>query len=113
MSRVPMYDAMATMFNHAKGTMQLPELDALATLAEHASDEARRLSSVCGGLACLVEDDASKGRCGSFHDDAAGLFDLLCALSHSFDTIAGMAHVGDEARFLANERRAAEGRVKP
>lgn len=101
----PMYDTMSTLFEHAKGSISDADLESFASLTEHAADEARRLADVCEGLACTIASDARGGiRAGSF-EDADGAFTLLCAMSHSFDTLAAMAHAGDQATYYLNCRR--------
>lgn len=103
--RRPMYDTMTTLFEYAKGSISDKDMEEFASLTEHATDEALRLAQVCEGIACTVESDARGGHpAGSFHG-ADSVFTLLCALAHSFDTIAAMAHVGDEATYHLNCRK--------
>lgn len=105
----PVYDTMSTLFEHAKDRISVAELESFAGLTEHAVDEARRLSDVCEGIACTVSSDAQGDiRSGSF-EGADGVYTLLCALSHSFDTLAAMAHVGNQAAASLHRRRM-EGR---
>ncbi len=98
-------DAMALMFQRGKANMSTEELDGLASLSDYAADEARRLSVVCEGLGCLISyDSRNPTGAGSFRggDDVS---DLVFALGHSFDVLAGMIHVGDEATYEANRRK--------
>jgi len=101
----PMYDTMSTLFECAKDRIGNKDMKEFASLTERATDEALRLAQVCEGLACTIDSDARGGsRAGSF-EDADSAFTLLCALAHSFDTIAAMAHVGDQATYYLNRRK--------
>lgn len=98
-------DAMALMFQRGKANMSTEELDGLASLSDYAADEARRLSAVCEGLGCLISyDSRNPTGAGNFRDGEA-VSDLVFALGHSFDVLAGMVHVGDEATYEANRRK--------
>ena len=104
----PMHDAMVTLFEHAKDRLTDQELESLANLTELARDEARRMSVVVEGLACLIADDDAVG---TFHD-RGDVFKLLCSLSHSLDTIAAMTYAGEWAAYHGNERRSGKDRRK-
>ncbi|MFT3759341.1 hypothetical protein [Thauera sp.] len=99
--------AMRTMFNQSKQHLSMDELKTLESLAEEAADEARRLSGICEGLGCLIsaDGDRTSRRAGNFRS-ADDVPELLFSLAHSFDTIAAMVEVGEEAAFLLNERKA-------
>lgn len=98
-------NAMALMFQRGKANMSTEELDGLASLSDYAADEARRLSAVCEGLGCLISyDSRNPVGAGNFRD-GEDVSDLVFALGHSFDVLAGMVHVGDEATYEANRRK--------
>ena len=98
-------DAMALMFQRGKANMTTEELDGLASLSDYAADEARRLSAVCEGLGCLIDYDSRNPTGAGNFRDGEDVSALVFALGHSFDVLAGMVHVGDEATFEANRRK--------
>lgn len=107
-----MHRALTTLYGRAKDGMTIEELKSIGNLVEAAGDEARRLSTVCEGIACLVSSDGDAPlECGSFRTPSA-LFELLCSLSHGFDAIASMIEIGQEADFRAREL-AADREVRP
>lgn len=109
MKATTMLGVMETLFEHAKGTMPISDLEAVAHLSDHAVDEARRLSGICEGIACLVASDSEGGtQAGSFQDPD-GFFGLMCALAHGFDTVAAMVQLGAQASYHATRRRAELG----
>lgn len=62
-----------------------------------AAAEAARQAEVTQSIGCLVsEDGQSSTRFGSFQN-SEDVFGLLCALSHSLETIGAMAEVGSYA----------------
>lgn len=111
----PVIDAMAMMYERGKASMSDADLEELTCLSELAVDEARRMGDVCSGIGCLIAyDGRTKTGAGNFRD-AGDVSSLLFALGHSFDTLAGMVHVGDRAtyeirlRALTKQQHAEEG----
>ena len=98
-------DAMQMMFQRGKATMSTDELDGLASLSDYAADEARRMAVLCEGLGCLIDYDSRNPTGAGNFRDGEDVSDLLFALGHSFDVLAGMVHVGDEATYEANRRK--------
>lgn len=97
-------DAMALMFQRGKANMSTDDLEGLASLTDYAADEARRLSAVCEGLGCLISYDGRNPTGAGNFWDGEDVSTLLFALGHSFDVLAAMVHVGDEANFEAGRR---------
>lgn len=98
-----MSNVLTTLYERAKDSMTIDELKSVGSLVEAAGDEARRLSSVYGGIACLVSADGDAPlRSGSFQTPDS-LFELLCAVANGFDAIASMIEIGQEADFRAHE----------
>ncbi|AVR89537.1 hypothetical protein Tharo_2649 [Thauera aromatica K172] len=92
-----MHTALCTLYERAKDGMTIQELETVAQLTELAGDEARRLSALCEGVACLVlSGEEAPCSAGSFQTPG-GLFDLLCSLAHSLDAIGGLVEIGQEA----------------
>jgi len=108
--------AMAVMFEHAKDRLTSAELEPLTSFSELAADEARRLSGVCEELGCLISSDGNENcntRVGNFQSTES-VSRLLFSLAHSFDAIAAMAQIGDEATHESNRRMLCEQHgVKP
>jgi len=91
-------DTSRMLFEAARPHLTDADLSALADLAEHAADDARRMASVCNGLACIIESDSlQQGGAGSFQDGES-IFSLLCSLGAAFDSIGAKADLGDSAR---------------
>jgi len=109
MSMNTMQNAMTMLFKHGKASMSTAELCEISALTEHAWNEASYLADVCEGLACTISSDAAQpGPGAGWFEDADNACTLLCALAHSFDTIAAMAHVGDQATYYMNCRKVGE-----
>ncbi|CAH1747481.1 conserved protein of unknown function [Thauera humireducens] len=94
-----MIDSTRTLFEAARPHLTDADLSALTDLAEHAADDARRWSTVCDGLACIIESDSLQqgGRAGSFQSGAT-IGNLLAVLGSAFDAIGSKADLGDAAR---------------
>ncbi len=94
-----MIDVSRTLFETARPHLTDADLSALADLAEHAADDARRWSTVCDGLSCLIESDSLQqgGRAGSFQTGAT-IGNLLAVLGSAFDSVGSKADLGDAAR---------------
>lgn len=94
-----MIDSARTLFEAARPHLTDADLSALADLAEHAADDARRMSAVCDGLSCLIESDSLQqgGRAGSFQTGAT-IGNLLAVLGSAFDSVGSKADLGDAAR---------------
>lgn len=92
-------DTARMLFEAARPHLTDADLSALADLAEHAADDARRWSTVCDGLSCLIESDSLQqgGRAGSFQTGAT-IGNLLAVLGSAFDSIGSRADLGDAAR---------------
>lgn len=92
-------DTARMLFEAARPHLTDADLSAVAGLAEHAADDARRMSAVCDGLACIIESDAARqgARAGSFQGGES-IFGLLCSLGAAFDSIGAKADLGDSAR---------------
>lgn len=102
------YDAMQLLAARGLDRMNQEELEMLAGATDRAEVEARQLSAICEGIACLVSADA-EGRisAGNFQT-AESVFELLCYLSNQFDSIAGMICLGEEARHRVGELQRAD-----
>lgn len=101
------YDALTTMYEHAKDQMSAEQLQGVAeAMTEGAISSARNMSSVVEGLACLVDTDGAQSgiRAGNFQN-ADSIFPLLCAISEQFGTIAALVEVGTEATWKAQQIR--------
>lgn len=90
-----MIDVSRTLFETARPHLTDADLSALADLA----DDARRWSTVCDGLSCLIESDSLQqgGRAGSFQTGAT-IGNLLAVLGSAFDSVGSKADLGDAAR---------------
>lgn len=102
----PVYESMSMLYSKAKDNLTMEELSSLSDLADEVSSEAMRLSRMTETLGCLVNYDANnKDRHGGFqHGD--DVFNLMCCLSHSLDTLGGMAEVAAMAAYEHRTRSA-------
>jgi len=95
--RRPIYESMTLLMQRAEGNLTPADWLQLTDLADAAASEALRLAEVTQSIGCLVsEDGQSSTRFGSFQN-SEDVFGLLCALSHSLETIGAMAEVGSYA----------------
>lgn len=101
-----MQSTMSMLFEHAWRSLDGHEMGRVAALADAAADEARRLSVVCEGIGCLVGNNGDAGGSTGVFRDADALADLMFVLSHSLDTIAAMAEVGNEAVYHVHKHAA-------
>lgn len=101
------YDAMQLLVGRGLDRMNLDELKMLAGATDYAESEARRLSAVCSGVACLVMNDSMQSPSAGNFQDGESVFGLLCSLSNGLDTIAALIHLGEEAECRAQEMQKA------
>ncbi|THF64264.1 hypothetical protein [Pseudothauera rhizosphaerae] len=109
-----MQNVMMNLFEHAKRSMDDADMKEVANLTDSAADEARRLAAICESLGCLISSDGDNSPMAGSFRDSDEVSGLLWALGHSFDTIAAMVEVGDEATFHLNElrmKKASEGQA--
>jgi len=91
----PTRDALALLYSRAEANLTPDDMDTPSSLTAVASSEALRMASITEKLACLVaEDGQQKGGTGHFQE-AEDVFELLCALSQSFEVIGALAEIGD------------------
>lgn len=88
-------ETMQVLYRRAEPTMTVDDLDKVAGATYFAHSHADKMATVCEGIACLVDADDG-ARTGSFQDRES-LFDLMCAVTNSFDEIAALTQLGDDA----------------
>lgn len=103
-NRTPLsaHSIMFELWERNTDSFTVDELEWFKNAAEHAETLASDLEDVLEGLGCLILDDVSRLQegtpcVGSFHGD--GVPALLFFIAKNLNTIQGLIHVGDSARF--------------
>lgn len=95
--------AISMLYDKARANLAPKELRDLTILSDVAQRQARLMSEVLEGVACLVMDDGQAGPSVGSFQDAEELFPLLVNTAHQFEVIAGLIEIGSRAQQALHE----------
>lgn len=90
-------NALHTLFRAAAPNLSHDELATISDLTEEARSATLRLGVVCEGIAALVISDTEKACSAGVFAEPGSIVELLLAVGHSLDVIAGMIRIGSDA----------------
>lgn len=88
---------MDALWSKAADHLTLDELDSMQDAGQVAASYARNLALTCEGIACLVDEDASRERGSGNFRGGDDVFALLCSMAQGFDTIDALVTLGEQA----------------